>query len=251
MTSAQTPPTSSLHVSQQKPREIAEWHYTSSALAGKQAQTQRHLVKVSMAPPAVDGTIAFIARCPELGVEAEALDLNTLKERIRALLDDVVTVRDGATWEPWLEVKVGLVLFRHSEARSRQLSVAYNGLLRGTHPAHPGEAFTVSSNGSVVPFPKPLTPDGPRQDVDVFARPPAADARTLSDQLNAMDRRERDMTYAYLPDTPDNRAALDRIIQAMDDLTQRLHALLSPEQVALSLQAIASGLPLLGLDHAP
>lgn len=227
---------------------IDSWHFTAAALqAADPKRGVRHKVEVALVAPSASASIQFEAKCADLGVTLTDTDLQRLHDRMLEALTEVVELRDGATWEPWLEVCVGAgSLLRSEPTTTRELKVSYRVIQRGTHPNHPGAAFTLNTNGHVAAFPKPLLPDDlVAQNKALFEGKATHSAEALSQLLNQHDRRTANMTYAYLPDTPVNRDALDRILSAMDELTERLHTLMHPEQVAANLAQLTLG-PLLG-----
>jgi hypothetical protein len=241
-----TVPPSTLSPSTNRHKVISTWTYTAAELQ-RTRPTQsrgRHEVTVALVAPSAQQPIQFEAACVSLGVTLTDTDINQLHGRMQRALDAVVAIRDGASWEPWLEVRVGAGhALRSGPTTARQLELSYRPLLRGTHPDHPGEAFTVTEQGHVAAFPQPLLPDALNaQNEALFARrQPANSAAELTAQLNQYDRRTPNMTYVYLPDTPVNRESLDRILSAMDDLTDRLHTLLHPDQAAQSLADLSLG----------
>jgi hypothetical protein len=176
-------------------------------------------------------------------------DLERLRVSIKNALEEQDRLRGGITWEPWLEVQTSLsnksrAYRQHGQECGRQLEVNYRPLLRGVHPTDSARFLTINSNGTVMPFPTPLTPDSePADTLEIkpgeFLKVGRSDSRTAGD------------TYAYLPDTPANRMALDQIFKGMETLGARLHALLSPTAVEDSMANIGHSLPGLPLLSDP
>lgn len=190
-------------------------------------------------------------------------DLERLRVAARTTLEEQDELLGGIKWAPWLEVQTSLKIEhmpdRHHQAQTgRHLEITYRPLLRGVHPADSKRVLTINSNGCAVPFPNPLTPESIKEDRELKVRPgkKPGDPGSAEDLIFALgrdDHRTTGDTYAYLPDTPENRAALDQIFKGMETLGDRLHALLSPTEVAASMLNIGQslpGLPLLGSPAA-
>ena len=164
-------------------------------------------------------------------------NIQTLHAQVLQVLTEQSEILDRITWEPWLEVQSGLdthsTLSRVNHAeQTRKLSVTYRPLLRGVHPDDPARVFTINSNGTAVPFPSPRTP----ATVDEPLPSGCRSAAELSDALRKHDSRTPGDTYAYLPDTPANRAALEHIMASMESLSERLHALFDPTAIVHNLE---------------
>lgn len=175
-------------------------------------------------------------------------DLQRLKTSVETAFEEQAELLGGIHWEPWLEVVTHLKKASgrqenpgYSPDTGRSLEVSYRPLLRGVHPRDPSRFLTISSTGNAVAFPSPLTPE-----VD-----PETQATIGGLYLGHKDGRHEGATYAYLPDTPATRAALDQILSGMEALGDRLHALLSPAQVAASVANMGQTLGGLPLIEAP
>lgn len=182
--------------------------------------------------------IFFSARSPALPTgSVNDPNIQALHARVLQVLTEQSEILDRVTWEPWLEVQSGLdtrsTMSRVSHAeQTRKLSVTYRPLLRGVHPDDPSRVFTINSNGTAVPFPTPRTP----ATVDEAMPSACRNAAELSEALRKHDSRTPGDTYAYLPDTPANRAALEHIMAAMESLSERLHALFDPSAIVHNLE---------------
>jgi hypothetical protein len=188
-------------------------------------------------------------------------DLERLRHRARLAIEEQDQLLSGITWVPWLEVQTSLRAEhmsgrQHHEQVGRSLTITYRPLMRGIHPKDPNRALTINSNGCAVDFPVARTPDvvdEERRGPMIKANPDGpGTADDLVRSLNRHDSRDAGDTYAYLQDTPNNRAALDQILKGMEALGDKLHALLSPAQVAATVANIGQALPELPLlAHAP
>lgn len=180
-------------------------------------------------------------------------DLQRLHARTEAALKEQDELHGGVVWEPWLEVQTS---FRNDARRygrqstGRALEIAYRPLLRGVHPGDPNRILTVNSNGCAVDFPKPLTPETVTQK-RTAPLGLGNGAEDIAIELGRSDGRAEGDTYAYLPDTPGNRAALEQIFVSMAALGDRLHDLLSPDNVATAMANIGQSLPGLPLLSEP
>lgn len=169
-------------------------------------------------------------------------------------------LRLGLEWSTWLEVRVqqvGAYALRASEeGAAAQAHVAYSPLLRGE--TKDGQAFTVSaSSGVIVPFPKdvqalPAGADYRRKHEDDTQEPAGlTEGQRLSRRLSNMDHREPHVQYTYLPDTPENRAGLDAIIQVIDTVNRRLQQFLHPSEILKTLARATQSGPALLTGPAP
>lgn len=182
-------------------------------------------------------------------------DIRRLHVKAEAALKEQDELHGGITWEPWLEVQTSLKKERLTArsfhvATGRDLQITYRPLLRGVHPNQPDRVLTVNSNGSVVDFPKPLTPDS-IQEKRTLRGLGEAEGGSASFDVGSQDGRVEGDTYAYVPDTPSNRAALEQIFTGMENLGAKLHALLSPDAVVQSMANIGQSLQGLPLIEGP
>ena len=226
-------------------RKIDTWTFQRPTTSPTREKTEIEVFMVSQA----DGQVGFRLASQKLpGEDWTDTDLMRLRERAETTLREQDELLGGITWEPWLEVQTSLkhdelATRHHHVEKGRQLNVRYRPLMRGVDPKQPERILTINSNGWAVDFPTPLTPKSPREEREVFM---GGNDSPLN--LGRDDGRVPGDTYAYLPDTPENRAALDHIFHSMEVLGERLHALLSPENVASAMAQLhqhPSKLPLL------
>lgn len=144
-------------------------------------------------------------------------------------------------WEDWLEIEVSPR--DHSDDPdagkfSVGLELTYRVIKRGVDPRD-GKAYTLTDSsyaGNVIPFPLPKA-------AGVVDRNPrtgkVVDNSTGRDWYHA--REERDQ-FAYLPATPENRAALDDLIAKMHQLRDRLAGVLEQTVIAKQLAGVSGRL---------
>lgn len=173
-----------------------------------------------------ESRVFFEARCERLQKKWAGDNLDTIRVRVIQDVSDQAAILEGATWEPWLEVKTrrsGLALGQNALS-ARTLEVTYSAIMKGRHPAFPGQEFQLGQHGQAYEFPRPK-----QMGVN----------ESSGDSLkNYRHPREVDAEYAYVPDTPENRLALDEILAAMDKLSQQLANALSSHSATDTLSRI-------------
>lgn len=188
-----------------------------------------------------DDRLLFVARVisPDpayklpVDVKWSSPSLDELHQLVRDGLDRVVQVMTGASWEDWLEVRVSGRDSYGSPINGRQLEMEYSTIKRGMHPAFPGKVFRLlESHNMVGDFPSPKEANKPDPDVET----PKSD--NWWDNLGGRDIRYE---YSYVKDTPENRAALDSVIEAMRQLHVRLSEVLRQDSVIHFLAGVNSG----------
>jgi hypothetical protein len=177
-------------------------------------------------------TVHFEAKGPQLVGSFTDTDIQRLATSVEDALriqHDLIT---GAVWEDWLEV---CVRGSHEDARfgigrESRLDITYKVIKRGVYPAN-GTAYTLSSNGVAVEFPKPKQANVADENVQ------ALNGFRFGD-------RELESEYSYLPATPENRAALDELMAKLESLRHQLSGFLRQDVVAQSLSGRAASLQL-------
>lgn len=196
-------------------RKIAEWRYSYSNL---QRGNRNAIISVVVTMNFKDGRASFIAASDSLPFDLEGTDINDLHGAVSEALEEQAQVLTGTTWEDWLEISVtgqtissGEERISHRPLIAGDLDIRVMRLKRGIHP-RTGEALTVNSNGVAVPFPKPTR----------LAEDPDAGG-----SIRLTTPRET----SYVPATAENIAALQRIIERMEQLRAGLSDILSHENV--------------------
>jgi hypothetical protein len=162
-------------------------------------------------------------------------------------------LQSDLVWSDWLEITI-----RRPSSTDRRDAIAV-GMAAVSYRVIPraedsnGTAYTAvgSSSKSLVAFPQPIGAVEPSlsSGFDLGHRPvdqealqqardatPPNSAARLCAELGVRDTREAQTQYAYLPDTPTNRAGLDSIILAITQVNDRLRDFLSPDKIVDTLQ---------------
>lgn len=238
-------------------RKIDTWTFRPGDVAGKRERDKEivfevHMLK-SMAFSVDTKGIPSERWSPLVGPVLADLHAQALAAA-RAEFD----LKNDLSWSDWLEIKVREA--SRFDARDTnniaQASLSYRQIARAETPD--GIAYTVSGNGLLTRFPEPVgvyrDPDGltgnrrpcANKVAQAQVTTPENSAARLSAMLGATDRREADTQFAYLPDTPENRAGLDAIIAAIEGINLRLQQFLHPDEIGNTLQrALSSGTRLL------
>lgn len=140
-------------------------------------------------------------------------DLDVLAKQVEEKLNFHLGATSAITWEDWLEIQVegsasDFASSVHAGAGSN-LKINVCPLKKGKHPKT-GQMVTVNFNRCLTLFPEP------RQETE----------------------HGRTVNVSYIPDTPENRTALEVILQKMRDLRGSLSDLLSQDNAVKSLQRI-------------
>lgn len=175
--------------------------------------------------------------------------LAELRRQAHEAADAEFNLQLGLAWTDWLEVRVKQVsnydMKKSTDGAGAQAHVSYSVIPRGENAA--GQAYTISENsGVIMTFPDnvPALPPGTdtrrkrAEDPETMAS--MNEAQRLRFKLGNMDHREPNIQYTYLPDTPENRAGLDSIIQAINTVNLRLQQFLDPSQIGRTLARAAS-----------
>ena len=235
-------------------RKIDTWTFRPGDVAGARDMSQAIEFTVAML-----STLDFVVDTKDIprsrwaplrgkllaDLHAQALDIS------RAEFD----LRNDLTWTDWLEIRIeeaGNYKTRDVTA-SAQAFLSYSVIPRAEKPD--GTAFTVNGNGVLVKFPEPVGVFRPSpEDADgwtgrrlskdkereiLAASGGVTTGTTLGRLLNATDSRDPNTQFAYLPDTPENRAGLDSIIAAIDQVNVRLQAFLAPNEIVQTLARAA------------
>lgn len=176
-------------------------------------------------------------------------NLADLREQSAQIAREEFDLRNGLTWSDWLEVRVKKS-DKHSDREftdgvSGSLGVSYNVIPRGD--TTDGRAFSVSgSSGTLIEFPKNVeaVPEGEsrreRKKINDSDNSEQRSSQKLIQEMAALDMRDPNTQFIYLPSTPENRAGLDAIINAISALNGRLQNFLSPGEIAGTLTKAAT-----------
>lgn len=240
--------------SRQSGRKIDTWNFHPGDVAGGKLERKDPIVfEVCMLH-----TLEFVVdtksipkeRWPKPLTGTVLADLHAQAlEAARAEFD----LAHGLEWSDWLEIRIKETSLydRRDAVGAGQAHLSYTQIARAEKPD--GQAFTVNGNGVLVSFPTPVgverSPDGltaqrrldPDKEARINAKSGIGSASHIGALLGARDSRSADTQFAYLPDTPENRAGLDAIIQAIEGINVRLQDFLQPENIEHTLQrAMAS-----------
>lgn len=158
-------------------------------------------------------------------------------DRLRTLVAQAFAVHDlgqrGIVWEDWFEVEViphEVSGYLKGKEWGAGLSVEYRPIKRGVHP-RTGEELTISTDwhGKVTAFPKPKSATPPKKSL--------VDEENDLDEYDTRDRRDAHQ-YAYIPATPENRAALETICAALANARTKIELLLAQGSIQKSLASI-------------
>lgn len=210
--------------------------------------------------PNMEFTVSTDAIAKERWQPLQGKVLADLRTQAQEAADTEFNLRLGLMWTDWLEVRVkqvsGYDIKKSNNGASAQAHVSYSRIPRGETPD--GQAYTISeASGVIVAFPDDVQALAPGVDVrrkqaeDPEALAGMTEGQRIHFKLGNMDRRETHVQYTYLPDTPENRAGLDAIIQAIDTVNLRLQQFLDPNQITRTLARAASAGPALLTGPAP
>lgn len=220
-------------------RKVDTWRFARPSISSRVGRDSAITVDVYLVQDNRTAPLSFSARSAAFPAgPLSDPNIQVLHAQVLQVLTEQAEILDRTTWEPWLEVQSGLdikgALNRENFAeQTHRLAVTYRPLLRGVHPDDPSRVFTINSNGTAVPFPAPRTPTTVDTSPSCLG---GEGAEALVAGLQGYDSRTAGDTYAYLPDTPTNRAALDHILAGMETLSERLHALFEPSAIAHNLE---------------
>lgn len=208
---------------------VDEWTFISpfKDKTAPKLTVQIHVHKTS------HGGITFVASGTCMPVKFEETDIEQLRVKVEASLQFQHDMLTGVQWERWMEIEVvGRAEEKaYDNSSVSALTIHCRPLKRGVHPLT-GEAYVINTNGIAVPFPKPKK-SGELDEGDTVG------------SWTGMNRREQDAEYSYLPETPENVAALQDLMNRMQVLRAKLSEFLSQDIVQASLTNLASNAPAL------
>lgn len=210
-------------------KAIDEWEFFQPFSGGERFKIAVFMRKRFDAETPGGQRIEFVAECKALPEgRLASSDIEKLRLDVDAVLREQSILRSGVVWEDWLEVVVrgAPKRFHGTKGAARkfegeELSIEYRVLKRGRHPEDPSRDFTINFNHVATPFPKPKRAGEKTMDW--------ADAGSLKGFVS--DGRDEAAEYAYVKDTPENRAALDDLMSALRLLGQRLSTFLGQESI--------------------
>lgn len=161
--------------------------------------------------------MTFVARSKCFAESLESPNIDTLFDRVQEAFRTFDLAQRGIVWEDWLQIVIDPtdVYGKAGSGATDGLAVGYSIIKRGIDPRN-GKAYTIHDHGSVLPFPTGKAAGAEDPDVE-------------------FGKRNEDQQYAYLPDTPENRAALDLIVGRLGALRTRLAALLEQKVIGVEL----------------
>lgn len=231
-------------------RKVDAWSFKSS-LEGKQTAIDFEVSLLS--------NMSFVVKTndiPESRFEPlRGTDIGLLFEQAQDKARQEFDLSNNLVWSDWLEIviKEGVTTHQGKTVRDAGLNISYRIIPRGEAPD--GSVYTVGQNATLIDFPTNIGVD--RQDdlIQGFktgTRPVSADvAEQLKNpnlsstermrlQMKGRDSRDADAQFTYLPDTWENRMALDSIVMSLEQLNQRLQVFLSPSHIQNTLSHIAN-----------
>lgn len=167
------------------------------------------------------GAPVFSALHVRLGEVIEGTDLEKLAKAVQAKLDGKAHELSGLVWENWLKITVkgGDSMFDSSKfaGMGANLHIQVTPLKRAIHPVHK-TPVTINDNNCVVEL-EPPTKLGTLDHQEFLTRDSPSET-------------------SYVPDTPENRAALEVIATKMRELRAMLAERFSQEKAEASLKQI-------------
>ncbi len=150
-------------------------------------------------------------------------DIERLRQRTEALLNEMAMLRLGVQWEPWLEITVGgdddKTDFRSgTQSLSAGLEVSIVRVERGVSPGGDGRILMRRPDGEVRDFPLPVP----------YSVPDRSSIRLGHEGVG----------ISYIPDTPEHRVMLEDLIARLRGLRQAIGAAAAQEVIA-TIGAIA------------
>lgn len=193
--------------------------------------------------------LAFEARSPRLPDKVvRDTDIERLRTTVETALNKVMPDLMPIKWENWLEVRVTGANTKSSARDEKEGLVDFGGVLkievirlqRGIDP-ETGEAVTISRNQCIMPFSKAREYGKPDSDLEAI--------KTIADYVRTpWAHRDSDshVSRAYIPETPENVAKLEELLERMATLRSRVADMLSQEQIVRALDPVKA-LPILPL----
>ena len=201
-------------------KKVFEWKFK---LDGSDDVTLVH-VSVENDAKLSERKMQFRARCDRFEDAIVDTDINNLHERVESVLKEQAQSISGIAWEDWFQVVVRGSNSDFGDSRfsalGANLHIQVNRLKRGVHPVT-GKVLTINLNGVAVEFPSPT------KNVATVSGP----GEWLFDRQEMAER-------SYIAATPENRRALDGILERMAVLRSRLMEILCQENVQQRLDSI-------------
>jgi len=143
-------------------------------------------------------------------------DIERLRQRTEALLNEQALLRLGVHWEPWLEITIGgdddKTCFRSgNQVLSAGIEVSIAQIERGVSPA--GRVLIRRPDGEVRDFPPSAS----------YSAPDRSRIRLHDNE---------GVGISYISDTPEHRTALEDLIARLRSLRQMIGAAASEEIIA-------------------
>ena len=174
-----------------------------------------------------DGQIYFAVRSRELGIALTGTDIDVLRQKVEDRLALASVDASSIAWEDWLEVRVSGDGSRFNQnehtGMGAELKIHVQRLKRGWHEAS-GCYVTIGSMNLIQKFPEASNASEPE-------RFDAGDIGWLTG--------DPEPQTSYIPETPENLAALEDVQNRMIELQNRLMELLHQDEIGKSLQEFA------------
>lgn len=173
-----------------------------------------------------DGQVEFGASSQYIPGGVRNSDINLLKDEVKRLVSEQVTLLTKIEWEDWFEVIVDGANSDFSDSRfsalGANLKLQVNRLKRGVDPTT-GRVLTIV-NGAAVDFPEPTRfEDG--------------DEPTVGSIMTRVKFGRSAAERSYIPATDANRRAIDDILARMELLRNSIAGLLSQDKIEATLVA--------------
>jgi hypothetical protein len=169
-------------------------------------------------PPLATTSIIFTARCADPPMKREGTDLEVIIAAIRSDLDKHFAIE----WENWFIVTVEKVI-GYEVAGSGGLRLEWKDVQRG-----------VTVDGEIL--------------MRRYNRRPQWNYRweilRWPDEI-----KEGNRVVACIPATDENRKALEKFRDNIDELRKRLASFVAPDKIKTTLMAISAGIPLISTTH--
>lgn len=153
--------------------------------------------------------------------EITSPNIDALFEKVQEAFRTFDLAQRGIVWEDWLEIVIQpeSLWNRNEDGHSAGLVLGYRTIKRGLDPRS-RRPYTITHHGHVSDFPKPKT----------------AGEKEKGDKGDGFHHgRDAEHQYAYLPATPENRAALDTIMRKLGELRTRLASILYQKVIGTEL----------------
>jgi hypothetical protein len=167
-------------------------------------------------------------------------DLSQLRRAADKAARTEFDLRHDLAWTQWLEVQVEQIseFDLRGTIGAAQGKMAYSPIPRAEDAQ--GRAYTVNRNNVLIDFPTNVSVAINTDDLTGSRGLPNGEKPTLQN-MNKTDRRPTNTQFVYLPDTPENRAGLNLILQALAEVNTRMQLFLEPSKIQQTLERAMAG----------